>query len=1666
MKNQMSQLSNHMQQGNKQNQQLSNQTHQVRSHTVIDQVQKEASSEPQSPSPFNPAFIETDLTTPLFPPKKTTTSEHAKPTDPLDKMNLSTTPGKGSVTATTATQQSNVTMATGSAAPGGLNQPQIQPAPAVQIAMSQAQNTVQIGAGQQQGQLQGANTVQIGDQQFQIINFPLLSPGANVTQAPNFQTQVRNIVPVTQAQQMRLSGSNIQLPIRFINPQGVAPRAASGAQQTVMTMGNSLNVGNIGNNQRFILASPLQPGAIQQGVRMLNPTQVSNVQTIQQPNVHTIQQSNAIMSGGKMSVMTPAQTRPMVGQAQQRPILPAHQNTSNRYTQPQNIPTPRQISPSPQFQNQIVNNMQNMVTNLQSFVSQDSPRVNVLPVHSQSSQRLLSAPSLSQQSHQPPVSLTPQPAHQPKPAHSGSVGGLKYSPPIQPPPAHTGAVQPRSAISPNPQIRSMQQTPRAAHKMPVMTSKPPSPFVHRILSHVPNVQALRPRLGQQQNGSQQHSGAQSGHQRVLISGGQQHIMRDNSDLSSSYPVQPGGINPGGQPRSMMPLSVSTGQNTPPARSQAMPPSAPAAHSNRSPSLSPAIIGPNQVPPYAHTPSSPHMRSTPSPHVHPSISPHIHSSISPHIHPAVSPQRHPSISPQSQLPAHTPILPMPSNPIFPTSSPLAIASSINTATPTMSQPVNLHKPAFQSPQIAPRGKSPISPRQRPPKSPGSPRRSRSPGRALPSPLRVPQIKFSSTSTNNVQNKNVVLSSDQDTKPLDGPIEKMDVDEDGHKQANGVPVEYNNDEEFVWDEYLEDTGAIAAPPTSFKHVEDSLQSGFTKGMKLEVANKTSNSTYWVTSVVMTCNQLLRLRYDGYGEDSSADFWCDIQTSDIHPIGWCAQNGKSLQPPEAIKNKYTNWSEFLVNTLTGARTAPAYLLDKTTGTTPIDQIKQGMKLEAQHVLSPTTVWIVEVLENVGGRLLLRYECAQTASHDFWLFYLDLRLHPLGWGQEQRFQYFPPAELQVDAATWSERLNAIFDDTEQPILPPDIFKDQEKLEEHKFQFGWKLEVLDTNNHTDVCPGHVIEVVNSNYFIAEIDDLSDNPEKLRVCCHKNTPGIFPVDWCKWNGVRLAIPRGWPKDKEFNWQEYMEETKTTPAPENAFNLKHAPEHDFERGMKMEAVNPRAPHQICAATITKIIHHLIFVHLDSSATVIGSHILGVNSHHIFPVGWCESNGYPIKPPRNLAKLKRSRDAIVAPTKNNLTPDEFRSHTYSEIRNGEAGGKPGWCPKIYFNHRCFSGPFLSKGRIADLPKCVGPGPIVLVLKEVLSLLINSAYKSSRVLREVQLDGAHNPKMYQQQLKAKYKGKSYRATVEICQNNAQIEEYCRMQCIKLQCCPYLFSPHYVNDNCPENCNNLTKTKYNMVYGTKKKKRKIGRPPGGHTNLEEGDKKKPGKRGRKRKKFLFSPRKQLQANATKLPNGDMITHNASNLADGAMKIDDDAQSVHSRISTDSQMTEKTSDSRDFDPEFRPPKKKYIKHNVVVKSDIRTRGKKLPSFGLAKKTRKKKLILTNGDLNGLEEPPKSAFQPVEPTNVEPPLKLESNPLYWSVDEVAEFITTTDCANLSRILAEQEIDGQALLLLSLPSLQEHLELKLGPAIKLCHHIERVKLSFFDQWADLSNIQRS
>ncbi|KAK9400203.1 scm-like with four MBT domains protein 2 [Crotalus adamanteus] len=208
---------------------------------------------------------------------------------------------------------------------------------------------------------------------------------------------------------------------------------------------------------------------------------------------------------------------------------------------------------------------------------------------------------------------------------------------------------------------------------------------------------------------------------------------------------------------------------------------------------------------------------------------------------------------------------------------------------------------------------------------------------------------------------------------------------------------------------------------------------------------------------------------------------------------------------------------------------------------------------------------------------------------------------------------------------------------------------------------------------------------------------------------------------------------------------------------------------------------------------------------------------FPVGWCEANGYKLLAPHKNTVQRKRKVAIVQPEKQIIAevPIEKIQNPYrlpQTDRMGTVNGRYN-CPMLFINHRCFSGPHLNKGRLAELPQSVGPGKCVLVLKEILRMVVNSAYKPRSILRELQLVDDPRWNFQEENLKAKYRGKTYRATVKIVRTSDQVPDFCRKVCAKLECCPNLFSPLPVTENCPENCSSHTKTKYAYYYGKRRK-------------------------------------------------------------------------------------------------------------------------------------------------------------------------------------------------------------------------------------------------------------
>ncbi|XP_041867554.1 polyhomeotic-like protein 1 isoform X2 [Melanotaenia boesemani] len=89
-----------------------------------------------------------------------------------------------------------------------------------------------------------------------------------------------------------------------------------------------------------------------------------------------------------------------------------------------------------------------------------------------------------------------------------------------------------------------------------------------------------------------------------------------------------------------------------------------------------------------------------------------------------------------------------------------------------------------------------------------------------------------------------------------------------------------------------------------------------------------------------------------------------------------------------------------------------------------------------------------------------------------------------------------------------------------------------------------------------------------------------------------------------------------------------------------------------------------------------------------------------------------------------------------------------------------------------------------------------------------------------------------------------------------------------------------------------------------------------------------------------------------------------------------------------------------------------------------------------------------------SCHQPPPPpiqTESSAPSCLSASPAQWSVEEVSQFISSLQgCEELASQFLSQEIDGQALLLLKEEHLMSTMNIKLGPALKICAHINNLK----------------
>ncbi|NXC61649.1 LMBL3 protein, partial [Aleadryas rufinucha] len=187
---------------------------------------------------------------------------------------------------------------------------------------------------------------------------------------------------------------------------------------------------------------------------------------------------------------------------------------------------------------------------------------------------------------------------------------------------------------------------------------------------------------------------------------------------------------------------------------------------------------------------------------------------------------------------------------------------------------------------------------------------------------------------------------------------------------------------------------------------------------------------------------------------------------------------------------------------------------------------------------------------------------------------------------------------------------------VPTKLFKEYQSFPYNKngFKIGMKLEGVDPEHQSIYCVLTVAEVCGYRIRL----HFDGYPDCYDFWVNADSSDIHPVGWCEKTGHKLHPPKGY-KEEEFSWPSYLKACKAQAAPKSLFENQNATviPSGFRVGMKLEAVDKKNPTFICVATVTDMVDNRFLVHFDNWDESY-DYWCEAASPHIHPVGWCKEH----------------------------------------------------------------------------------------------------------------------------------------------------------------------------------------------------------------------------------------------------------------------------------------------------------------------------------------------------------------------------------------------------------------------------------------------------------------
>uniref|UniRef100_A0A3Q4GVS7 Scm polycomb group protein homolog 1 n=1 Tax=Neolamprologus brichardi TaxID=32507 RepID=A0A3Q4GVS7_NEOBR len=180
-----------------------------------------------------------------------------------------------------------------------------------------------------------------------------------------------------------------------------------------------------------------------------------------------------------------------------------------------------------------------------------------------------------------------------------------------------------------------------------------------------------------------------------------------------------------------------------------------------------------------------------------------------------------------------------------------------------------------------------------------------------------------------------------------------------------------------------------------------------------------------------------------------------------------------------------------------------------------------------------------------------------------------------------------------------------------------------NEFKAGMKLEAQDPRNTTSTCIATVVGLTGSRLRL-RLDGSDNKNDFWRLV---DSSEIQPIGSCEKNGGMLQPPLF--RLNASSWPMFLLKTLNGAemAPSRIFHKQEPPapeQNSFQVGMKLEAVDRKNPHFICPATVGALRGVEVLVTFDGWRGAF-DYYCRYDSRDIFPVGWCTLTGDNLQPP---------------------------------------------------------------------------------------------------------------------------------------------------------------------------------------------------------------------------------------------------------------------------------------------------------------------------------------------------------------------------------------------------------------------------------------------------------